>query len=315
VNLAAAFVEQVAHVALMLAAAPTLTGVIRWMQARLAGCAGPPLLQPWRELARLLRKQPVMAESASEVFAIAPLLSAAAIAVVAMLVPVFTLGMTLAPFADLLAIVGLLALARCSTALAGMDAGTAFGGMGASRTMSVTCLSETALVLVTFVLGLLAGSSNLDVIAAMQQESGVDWRTSAGLALIAVALVAIVDGPSGPPVRAEFAMQSEAMALEFSGRDLAVIDATEALRRLVWLNLIIAMFLPFGIAPAGAGPAALLLGLVFWVVKLLVLAGALTLAETLTGRMEPMRVPQMLGLAILFGLMAVVFMFAGVGTV
>ncbi len=144
-------------------------------------------------------------------------------------------------------------------------------------------------MLVIFVLGLLAGSSNLDVIAAMQQESGADWRTSAGLALIATALVAIVDGADRTGRAREFAMQREAMALEFSGRDLAVIDATEALRLLVWLNLIIAMFLPFGIAPAGAGPAALLLGLVCWVAKLLVLAAALALLRTVTGRMRPMQ--------------------------
>jgi formate hydrogenlyase subunit 4 len=315
VNLAAAFVAQVAHVALMLAAAPTLVGVMRRMQARLVGRAGPPFLQPWRDLARLLRKQPVMAESASQVFAIAPLLSAAAVAITAVLVPSFTLGMTLAPFADLLAIAGLLALARCSTALAGMDAGTAFGGMGASRTMGLACLSEPALLLVIFVLGLLAGSSNLDVIAAMQQESGIEWRTSAGLALIATVLAAIADGANGPVMRAEFAMQRAAMALEFSGRDLAVIDTTEALRLLVQFNLIIAMFLPFGIAPAGAGPATLLLGLASWVVKLLVLASALALLQTMMGRMRPTHVPQVLGAAILLGLLAVVFLFASVATV
>ena len=110
-------------------------------------------------------------------------------------------------------------------------------------------------------------------------------------------------------------MQREAMALEFSGRDLAVIDATEALRLLVWLNLIVAMFLPFGIAPAGAGPAALLLGFVCWVAKLLVLAGALALLQTVMGRMRLMHVPHMLGVAILLGLLAVVFLFASAGTV
>jgi formate hydrogenlyase subunit 4 len=315
VNLAAAFAEQVAHVALMLAAAPTLVGVIRWMRARLVGRVGPPLLQPWREFLRLLRKQPVMAESASEVFAIAPLLSAAAVATVAVLVPSFTLGMTLAPCADLVAIAGLLALARASIALAGMDAGTAFGGIGASRTMTVACLSEPALVLVIFVLGLLAGSSNLDVIAAMQQEAGTDWRTGAGLGLIATVLVVVADGANQLMVRSEFAMQREAMALEFSGRDLAVIEATEALRQLVWLSLIVAMFFPFGVAPAGAGPAALSLGIVCWVAKLLLLAGALVLVQTVTGRMRPMQVPGMLGVAVLLGLLAVVFLFASMGTV
>jgi formate hydrogenlyase subunit 4 len=316
VNIAVAFVAQLTHIALMLVAAPTLIGGIRWMQARLVGRAGPPLLQPWQDLARLLGKQPVMAESASEVFAVAPLLSAAAVAIVAVLVPSFTLGMTLAPFADLLTIAGLLALARCSSALAGMDAGTALGGLGASRSMVVACLSAPALVLTIFVLGLLAGSTNLDVIAAMQQESRTDWRTSAGLALISTVLVAIADGAAGPAVRSELAMQQpEAMALEFSGRDLAVIDGTEALRLLVWFNLIVAMFLPFGMAPAGAGPAALFLGLVCWVAKLLVLAGALALLQTAMGRLRLVHVPHLLGVAVLLGLLAVMFLFAGTGTV
>jgi formate hydrogenlyase subunit 4 len=315
VNLAVAFGEQVAHVALMAAAAPTLIGVVRWMEARLAGRAGPSVLQPWRDLARLLRKQPVMAESASEIFALAPLLSSAAVAIVAVLVPSFTLGMTLAPFTDLLVIAGLLALARCSIALAGMDAGTALGGMGASRTMAFAVLSEPALILAIFALGLLAGSSNLDVIAAMQQESGIGWQTGAGLALIATVLVAIVDSPNGPAARLELAMRREAMTLEFSGRDLAVIDATEALRRLVWFDLIIAMFVPFGIAAAGAGAAALLLGLVCWVAKLLVLAGALTLLHTMMGRTRLMHATHMLGVAILLGLLAVVFLFASAGSV
>ncbi len=313
--LAVAFVAQVAHVALMLVAAPTLIGVIRSMQARLVGRAGPPLLQPWQDLARLLRKQPVMAESASEVFTVAPLLSAAAVAVAAVLVPSFTLGMTLAPFADLLAIAGLLALARCSIALAGMDAGTALGGLGASRTMVIACLSVPALVLAIFTLGLLAGSSNLDVVAAMQQESGTGWRTGAGLALIATVLVAIADAATGLAAPPELAMQREAMALEFSGRDLAVIDTTEALRLLVWFDLIIVMFLPFGIAPAGAGLTALLLGFICWVAKLLVLTAALALLQTLMGRLRPMHVPHLLGVAILLGLLAVVLLFAGMGTV
>jgi formate hydrogenlyase subunit 4 len=316
VNVAVAFIAQAVHVALVLGAAPTMIGVIRWIQARLVGRAGPSLLQPWRDLARLLRKQPVMAESASEVFAVAPLLSAAAAAVAAVLVPSFTLGMALAPCADLLTIVGLLALARCSMALAGMDAGTALGGLGASRMMTAACVSEPALVLAIFALGLLAGSSNLDVIAAVQQESGTDWRTGAVLALIATVLVVIAaDGATGAAAPPELAMQREALALEFSGRDLAVIDATEALRLLVWLDLIVAMFLPFGIAPAGAGLGAWFLGLACWVAKLLVLAGALALLRTMMGRMRPMHVPHLLGVALLFGLLAVVFLFAGAGSV
>jgi formate hydrogenlyase subunit 4 len=309
VNLAVAFVAQLLHIALVLAAAPVLTGIVRWARARLVGRTGPAIVQPWRDLARLLRKQPVMAESASDASAVAPLVAAAAVTTTAALVPSFTLGMTLAQFADLLTIAGLLILARASIALAGMDAGSAAGGIGASRTMAAACLSEPALVLAIFSLGLLAGSANLDVIAAMQQDSGVDWHTGAGLALAATALVAVVDGVDGPMAA------TAPIALEFSGRDMAAIDAAEALRLLVWLNLIVAMFLPFGIAPAGAGLAELGLGLLCWVAKLLVLAGAVALLQVMTCCVGPRHVPRVLGAAILLGLFAVVFLFAGVGTV
>ena len=306
---AVAFVEQLLHIALVLAAAPTLSGIIRWARARLVGRSGPPILQPWRDLARLLGKQPVMAESASELSAVAPLVAAAAVATAAMLVPSFTLGMTLAQFADLLTIAGLLILARTAIALAGMDAGSAAGGIGASRTMVAASLSEPALVLAIFALALLAGSSNLDIIAAMQQDSGLGWHTGAGLALAATALVVIVDRADRP------VSATVPIALEFSGRDMAVIEATEALRLLVWLNLIIAMFLPFGIAPAGAGLTELGRGLVCWVAKLLALGGAIALVQVAAGGLAPRHVSHVLGAAVLLGLLAVVFLFAGVGAV
>ena len=314
-SLVIALLVQVVHAALMLAAAPTLTGIMRWIRARLAGRAGPPPLLPWLELVRLLRKQPVMAEGASDISGIAPMLSTAAVAIVALMVPSLALGMTSAPCADLLVIAGLLALARCAIALAGMDAGTALGGVGAARTMTAGTLAEPALALVIFALGLLAGSTNLDVIAAMQQETGADWRTGVGLALLATVLVAIADDATGPAAGPELTLRRTATAVEFSGRDLAAIDVAESLRLLVWLNLIIAMFLPFGIAPADAGPAALLLGLVCWAAKLLALAAALALLHTVAGRIRPAHVPRALGVAILLGLLAVVFLFAGTGMV
>jgi formate hydrogenlyase subunit 4 len=300
------FVAQLLHIALMLAAAPTLVGIRRWLEARLAGHAGPSILQHWRDLLRLLRKESVLAESASSLSVAAQLVSAAAIVIAASLVPSFALGMSFAPFADLLVIAGLLAVARCSLVLAGMDAGTAFGGMGASRTMALASLSEPALLLVVFVLGLLAGSSNLDLVASMQQESGMEWRAGVSLAFAAMLLVALVECDGGQVHRV--------MTLEFSGRDLALIDGAEALRLLLWLNLIGAMFLPFGMAPAGAAPVAWLLGLVCWLAKTLLFTIALAVLPSVLGRMRMMRASHMLSVAILLGLLAAVYLFANMGT-
>jgi formate hydrogenlyase subunit 4 len=295
-TLLSGIVAQLLHSALMLAAAPTLTGIHRWMQARLAGRAGASPMQTWRDLLRLWRKSPVLAESASEVTAYAPMAFAAAIGVAACLVPSFTLGMAFAPLADLLLIAGSLMAARAALSLAAMDAGTTQGGMGASRTMLLGCLAEPALLLVVLVLALLAGSLDLDPIAAMQIENGLAWRTGVGIALAATVLVALAD-----------VLPLDAAALDLGGRDLALIEAAGALRLLVWFNLIGAMFLPFGMAAPGDGPLAWLVGMVAWLARTLVLAAALALSQAAVGRIGPQRAGQIFGLAVLLGLLAAAF--------
>jgi formate hydrogenlyase subunit 4 len=318
VTILVALAAQILHVALLLAMAPVLTGLIAWIEARLVGRAGTSLLQPWRDLARLLRKQRVVAESASEFRVFAPLVAFAAVATAAAMVPSFTLDMLLAPLSDLLVIVGLLAMARCALALAAMDAGTALGGMGASRTITLASCAEPALLLVIFTLALLAGSSNLHRIATIRQESSAAWRIDDGFALVALLLVALVDTGRGvrrPGERAEFAMLDQAESLEFSGQDLALIEGTAALRLLLWCNLIIVMFLPVGIAPSSAGLTGWLIGVACWLVKLLVLAIVLAALETVIGRTRLPRIPQLLGVAVLFGLVAALFLFASVGII
>jgi formate hydrogenlyase subunit 4 len=177
--------------------------------------------------------------------------------------------------------------------------------------MLIACWSEPALLLVVFVLALLAGSSNLDVIAAMKQESGTDWRASVTLALAAMLLVAFADAGWGRGSRTMPAMRG---TLEFSGRDLALIEGADALRLLLWINLIGAMFLPFGMAPSGAGPVAWLPGLACWFARLLVFALALAVVPIVLGRMRLLRASHMLGVAMLLGLLAAVYLFVDMGS-
>ena len=296
-------VAQLLHVALIGAAAPTLIGLHGWLQARLAGRVGASPLQPWRELIRLSRKQTVLSESASGVTTIAPVACIAATAIAACLVPSFALGMVFSPLADLLLIVGLLMAARGSLALAAMDAGTAQGGMAASRAMLLTCLTEPALLLVLFVLALLAGSLNLDLIAAMQMENGIGWRTGVGIALAATLLMALVD-----------TMRHDGLALDLGGPDMALVEAADALRLLVWFNLIGAMLLPFGMARPGVGPIGWATGIIAWLARTLLFAAALALMHTMHGRIRPLRAAHMLGVAVLLGLLAAIFLLTDVGT-
>lgn len=294
-----ALLAECLHIGLVLLAAPTLLGLCAWAEAVIAGRDGPPVLEPWHELARLLRKQRLVAESASAVTDVAPVAAVAALAVGACLVPSFALGMTLAPFADLLAVVGLLALARAALALAAMDAGTAGGGMSASRTMALGCLAEAALLMVAFVLALRAGSLNLDVITAMQQESGLGWPAGVSLAFAATLLIALI--------------QPGSAAAEFGGPDLALVRIASGLRLLIWFGLIGALFLPFGMRAADAGPIGWLVGVACWAARLALFTLAFAVARGMLGRLSLRRSAQLLGLAVAVATVAALFLAAGMG--
>jgi formate hydrogenlyase subunit 4 len=313
----AAVLTQLLHLALMLLAAPLLVGGIRWLKARMVGRRGASPLQPYRDLDKLLRKRPLLAENASAVSELAPYLGFAACIVALALVPSFTLGMALAPAADLLLVAGLLALARMALALAGMDVGTAFGGLGAAREMSFASFAEPALLVAALSFVMLAGSSNLDQIAAALRDGGFGLRISLALAAAAMLAVAVAENAripvDNPATHLELTMVHEAMLLESSGRHLALWEAQAALRLTLWLALIAAIFLPFGTAPAGAGPLAWGLGLLAWGTKMAGLAFALAVFESAIAKMRVFRVPEFLGAALLLALLAAALLFVSTG--
>ena len=313
----AAILTQLMHLALVLALAPVLVGLVRLVKARLMGRRGPALLQPWRDLAKLLRKRPVLADGATEISRAAPYVACAATLFAAVLVPSFAQGMLLAPLADLLLLAGLLALARVALALAGMDVGTAFGGMGAARELSFSAFAEPVLLLCILVLAMIGGTTNLDAMILAFREGGVGLRVS--LALIAVALLAVglVENArmpaDNPATHLELTMVHEAMILEASGRHLAVWELQAALKLLVWMALLSAIFIPWGIAPAGAGPLVWLLGLVVWLGKITALAVALAVFESAIAKMRVFRIPEFLGVALLLAALAVALLFVSTG--
>jgi formate hydrogenlyase subunit 4 len=297
----AGLIAQCLHIVMMAAAAPTLAGVIAWLQARLSGRTGPPLLQPWRDLTRLHQKHSVVAESASRITEIAPAASLVALTVAALLVPSFTRGMILAPFADVVVIAGLLTLARCAQALLATDAGAAMGGIAASRTMLLGCGTDMALLLAAFALGLAAGTTNIDQIVGLQLDSG----SSLLLAAAAIALSGLVD--SGSP-------RQEPLSLEHSGTDLAFIEAAGMLRLLLWFDLLGVALVPFGIATADAGPVAWLLGLVSWLARTAVFALGVAILRATQERLRLDRAAGMLGIAMLLGVLAIVLLFSTMRT-
>jgi formate hydrogenlyase subunit 4 len=305
-------IVQLGQLVVVLAAAPLLTGYVRMVKARLVGRRGPPLLQPYRELLRLLRKEVVLADSASWVFRVAPYLVFATTWVAAALVPTFAAGLLLSYAADMIAIVALLGSARFMLALAGLDVGTSFGGIGSSREMMIASLAEPAMLMVVFTLSLLAGSTQLSSIAAFMQ-SGVGLRVSLALALVGLVMVAIAENAripvDNPATHLELTMVHEAMILEYSGRHLALIEAASYLKLLLYVSVIACVFAPWGIAVSGQGFGAYLAGLGFYAAKLAAGGFLLAVFETAIAKMRVFRVSDFLGAALMLGLLATLLLF------
>ena len=302
---------------LVLLLAPALIGLVRKVKARLLRRRGAPILQPYRDLSRLLRKEAVLAENASWLFRVAPYLIFAATWVAAALVPTFAVGLMFSWSADLIAIIALLGSARFFLALAGMDVGTSFGGIGSSREVMIASLAEPAMLMIVFTLALIAGSTQLSTMAAFMDSPAVGLRVSLGLALIALVIVAIAENAripvDNPATHLELTMVHEAMVLEYSGRHLALIELAAALKLLLYVSLIACVFLPWGLAQAEAGVPAMLVGMLAYVAKLSVGGILLALFETAIAKMRVFRVPEFLGAALMLGLLGALLRFVSAG--
>jgi formate hydrogenlyase subunit 4 len=298
---------------LVLAVAPLLTGLVRRIKARAIGKAGPPLLQPYLELLRLIRKEAIVAESASWLFRVAPYLVFAGIWVAAALVPTFAAGLMFSWSADLIAIVALLGSARFFLALAGLDVGTSFGGIGSSREMMIASLAEPAMIMIVFTVALIAGSTQLSSVAAYTMGAEVGLRVSLALALVALLMVAIAENGripiDNPATHLELTMVHEAMVLEYSGRHLAMIELAASLKLVLYVSLIACVFAPWGLAPAGAGLGAYAIGLGAYLAKLLVGGVLLALFETAIAKMRVFRYAEFLGAALMLGLLGTLLVF------
>jgi formate hydrogenlyase subunit 4 len=307
------YLVQALQGALVIALAPLVTGVIRKIKARLLRRRGPPVLQPYRDLLRLFRKDAVLAENASWLFRVAPYLIFATTWVAAALVPTFATGLTFSGAADLIAIIALLGCARFFLALAGLDVGTSFGGIGSSREMMIATIAEPAMIMIVFTLALIVGSTQLSTIADVILSGAAGLRVSMGLALAALIMVAIAENGripvDNPATHLELTMVHEAMVLEYSGRHLAMLELASWIKLLLYLSLIACVFTPWGLARMGSGTAAYAIGAGAYFVKLAAGCTLLALFETTVAKMRVFRVPNFLGAALMLGLLGTLLLF------
>jgi len=289
------------------------SGLIKNWKAKLQNRRGPRLWQPYFDLLKFLRKDMVISEHASWIFSLTPYALFLTAVCAGLMVPMVTARAPMSLFGGALAVVGLMAVGRFFLALGGLDTASAFGGMGSSREMTLSAIAEPAMMLAIFTVAITAGSTNLSQIVLASQGPGWKFLDPAhALAFAALFIVLLAETGripvDNPATHLELTMIHEAMLLEYSGRYLALIEWGASVKQLVLMALLANIFFPVGLA-ADATLAAVGLGLVYFVAKLIVLAGAVVLVETTNAKLRLFRVPDLLSTAFILATLALVSTF------
>lgn len=291
---------------LFITLAPLLAGWVKWCKCYLQNRKAPSLLQPYRDLLKLTHKQPVVSKDASWLFVISPYIIFSATALAITVIPLIAVDLPTAVSADVIVMVGFLAFARFFLVLAGLDVGTAFGGMGSSREMTVSSMAEPAMLMAVFTITMTAATTNLSFAIEHILAEGLVLRPSFICAMLALILVAIAETGripvDNPATHLELTMIHEAMILEYSGRHLALIEWASQLKLMLYGVLIVNIFFPWGIAETMT-LSGLAYGLLAVMGKLGLLAILLALSETLFAKMRLFRVQEFLSFAYLLGLL------------
>lgn len=293
---------------LFVISAPLLAGTVKWVKCQLQNRKAPPIWQPYLNLNKLFRKEVLIATTTSSLFRLIPLMVFSITIMISVAVPLFITNTATMAFTDVIVIIGLFALARFLLALAGMDTGTAFGGMGSSREMLISSIAEPAISMVFFAVAMAASSTNLSIIIDHLTIYNLYLQPSLILAAFGFVLVALAETGripiDNPSTHLELTMIHEAMVLEYSGRYLALLEWSAQIKLMLYATLFINIFFPWGIINnfswIGAGWSILAFTL-----KILALVVILGFAEVNLAKLRLFRAPYLLNIAFIFGLLAI----------
>jgi formate hydrogenlyase subunit 4 len=306
------FVIELIQFSLLLGLAPAFAGWVKVLKCLVQGRTAPGILQPYRDIRRLFGKDIVLAENASWLFRFTPYLVFGVTVMVAGIVPLISVDLPLASTADVIALVMLFGMIRFFTALAGMDIGTAFGGMGSSREMTIASLAEPAMLMAVFTVSLSSSSTSLTQMVSVMTRAEFVIHPSLAFALAAFILIALAETGrvpvDNPATHLELTMIHEAMILEYSGRHLALIEWAGMMKLTLFFALGIASFCPWGISDGG-DPASLALAFGMLTLKLMVGGAIMVLIETGMAKMRIFRLPEYLGSAFLLATLGMIAFF------
>jgi len=300
---------QLLQALLMVLLAPLVAGFLSTIKARLQNRRGAGIMQPWRDIQKLFAKEVVLADHASWIFRFTPYIVFTATLMAASVVPALLVDTPLSLTADVIALVALLALARFFLSLAGMDIGTAFGGMGSSREMTFSALAEPAMLMSVLVLAIGAHSTNITTMITHTLTTPLLIQPSIAFALVAMLMIAVAETGripiDNPTTHLELTMIHEAMLLEYSGRHLALMEWASMVKLLLFTTLIIDLFMPWGIA-SEASLIGIVLALAIWLFKLMGLLIILAVFETSLAKLRLFEVPQYLGTAFVLSFLGLI---------
>lgn len=285
------------QVVLMTAVAPLVSGFIRKAKNNLRMKKGAPVLQPYYNLAKLLKKDEVVSENTSWIFRITPFIVLSSILVTLLLVPFLGRQDSIGYMGDILLVIFMLSLGRFFMSLAGLDAGSSFGGMGSSRDMFISSLVEPVMLLSIFVVGSNAGSTNPAVMASQHQLhlSNIIAALAFFMAMIAETSRIPVDNQE---THLELTMVHEAMILEYSGRRLAMIELAAHIKQILFFTILANIVIPFG-------------GVALYPLKIIAIAVIISVMEVSLAKMRLFRVVDFVTFAFALSIMAMVFSAVG----
>jgi formate hydrogenlyase subunit 4 len=292
---------------------PLLIGVIRKAKARLQGRRGATIFQPYADMRKWLSKEAVLSENTSWIFRFTPYLLATTMVLSTLIVPVLTTRAAFGFMGNIIALMYLFLLGTFFLALAGLDAGSAFGGMGSSREVAIAALAEPTILIAIFGIALRAGTTSLDgMITRFAAEPLLMLNAGHLLAFLAFFIVALAENGrlpvDNPATHLELTMIHEAMILEYSGRYLALAEWAAGMKLFLFLTLLSNLFFPWGVALANT-PVTLFTAFVALAIKLAFFAAAIAIIETAVAKLRLFRVPELLAGSFTIALLAVVTSF------
>lgn len=296
------FIIELLQILLLLALAPLFAGWIKMLKCWSQGRRSAGLFQPYRDLLKLFSKDVVLAENASWIFRFTPYLVFGTAVIAGAVIPIVSVDIPLSVTADVIVLVGLFGIARFFTALAGMDIGTAFGGMGSSREMMIASLAEPAMLMAIFTISLASKTTSLAQMAQTIISGMPVLKPSVAFAFLAFVLITLAETGripvDNPATHLELTMIHEAMILEYSGRHLALIEWASMMKLFLFMMIGAAAFAPWGMAVSG-DYSGTPLALIVLLGKLAVSGIVIVLIETGLAKMRLFRLTEFLGTAFL----------------